>query len=373
MTARIGVLQVLATLDRGGAETQVLEWLKRIDFTEFDICVVGARGQSPELEREIAQLGFEIRYSPRFGLRSLPAYVAWWHRTLSETSRWQVIHAHHTVPAALYLGLARSRGLATIAHSHNVPGLKSLKDLLRWTLQAPLRVLADELLACSNIAGTSMFGQGATVRVLPNGIDVDRFRFNTQAREKTRAALALNADEKVIGHVGSFRPVKNHIRLIEIFTRVLAREPSASLLLIGDGPEKSAVETAVKKNGLSGRVHFLGLRRDVPELLSAMDVLVFPSKSEGLGIALVEAQANGLPCVVSDVVPMEVRLTDLPRLITLDAPDDVWADEIERAIDKNKERDRYADLVADAGYDVRASADTLVSVYSSLAERALRR
>lgn len=365
MNGRIRVLHVLSSLDRGGAETLVVEWLRNLDHSQFELtCVVTDREVPYALEEEVLLLGGKVLRSPRLAVKNLKGYLSWWLSTLRRGT-WDIVHAHYMAPAALYLLLARFAGSFTIAHSHNVGETSTMKGRVRQFLQWPVRLIAEDLVACSADAGRAMFGPGACFRVIANGVDTKRFEFCQEVREQNRSALGLDLATPVVGHVGNFRAVKNHARLLDIHEAVLALRPTARLLLIGDGELRSEIEGEIVARELQDSVMSLGPRSDVPALLSVMDALVFPSESEGLGISLIEAQASGLPSVVSDVVPQEVALTDLIEFQGLGSSDDVWARRVCAALNRSVERNVYPEQVRAHGYDSECSTRSLEEIYKA--------
>ena len=170
-------------------------------------------------------------------------------------------------------------------------------------------------------------------------------------------------DRFVIGHVGRFNPPKNHPFLIRVFAEVLKRDVSAILLLIGTGDGQQEIKTMVETLGITENVLFLGSRSDVPDLLQAMDVFVFPSLYEGLSLATVEAQSAGLPCVLSNQIPAECKMTNNVEFIPLTASPEIWADHI--CGHKGHIRENMFDRIADAGYDIKKNAEWLQNFYLS--------
>lgn len=362
----IRVLQVMATLDRGGAETVVIDWLRHIDRsrTTFDF-IVNNDGGPYVFEEEALRLGARIIRAPRFKLWNLVPYTGWWYQCLRTHTEWRVLHAHHTVPAFAYVSVARLLGRSTIVHSHTSGHPGRIGRWLRSALTRPLSRIAHIRLACSRVAAQWMFGKRARTSLVPNGVELERFQYCPDERIKIRGELGLDA-EFVIGHVGRFTEPKNHIRLLRIFAALLLVEPKAHLVLVGDGELRSHIQREIQSLGLDANVTLAGTRADVPAVLCALDVLLFPSRYEGLPLSIVEAQASGLPCIVSDAVTDEVGLTDLVRFVSLGSADSVWVDALLKA-NRTPRESRVEELRA-AGYDSSQVAQGMMHLYLRLAD-----
>ena len=195
-------------------------------------------------------------------------------------------------------------------------------------LRIPCKLFATHWLACGEAAAINGWGKSAVkkgkVTILPNAINPERFKFNESARREIRAKHGIDEDDFVVGHVGRFYPQKNHEFLINVFSELHKQRANAKLLLLGDGPLQEKIRQEVETLGLTGSVIFAGLQKDPALFYSAMDVFAFPSLWEGLGIALLEAQYNGLPCVVSDVVPKEVEVSNGITRVNLNTSTQEW-------------------------------------------------
>lgn len=218
--------------------------------------------------------------------------------------------------------------------------------------------------ACSEIAGKWMF-KNRNFRVIHNAINVSDFVYNESIRQKVRTQLGLLKDEFVIGHVGRFSYQKNHDFLIDVFNEVHRRLPEAVLILIGDAVEDelylNKAKQKVKELNLVENVRFLGIRNDVPDLMQAMDCFLFPSRFEGLGIVIIEAQTAGLPCYVSSVIPNEVKITNLVDFISLNESPENWAEKIIK--NKNYKRKDISKEIIKAGYDINTEIKKMQKFY----------
>ena len=226
---------------------------------------------------------------------------------------------------------------------------------------------ATDFFACSQKAGEWMF-EGHSFSVLPNAIDAARFTYRPEASKAIRRKLHIDIRACVIGHVGRFHPQKNHGFLIDIFYEFLKHHPESILLLVGDGSGRAAIRRKINRLGISSHVCFTGSRGDVPDLLQAMDVFVFPSHYEGLGISIVEAQAAGLPCLISDTLPAECIVTKhLVVRYDLKKPPDAWAEKITSLLHLPR-KDR-TDEIRQAGYDLAQAAEKLEIFYAEAKRR----
>lgn len=365
----IRVLQSFAGLGRGGAEQLAMNWYRRIDRSRIQFDFVAEHSERTyEHVDEIESLGGRVFFVPRYRFSGLLDYIGAWRRLLAEHPEWSIVHAHHTTPAAIYLTVARTMNRICIAHSHNTDQQRSLKAFMRRALGRPLNLIANQRLACGVAAGRAMFGRGS-FEVVPNSISVEDFEFKSETRDEIRSDLKVGSD-LVVGHVGRFSEVKNHRAIVDVFTRLLLRRPTARLVLVGEGPLRSDIEYLVADRGIAERVEFLGSRDDVNRLMNAMDVLLLPSLYEGLPVTLVEAQANGLPSVISDTITDEVRLTPTIRAVPLAADPDRWVDAIVEAAQVSiLGRAASSATLRGSEYDIGVGVERISQVYEGLARR----
>lgn len=367
MSNPIRVLQVFASLERGGAETSVMSYYRHTDRDRIQYDFVVHTPHRGAFEEEIENLGGRVHRLPRFRWTNLRAYMRAWRELLSCHPGYSMVHGHFFTISVVYLAVASKFGIATISHSHaNVPGLKGM--LIR-AINWPSRRRVDLKAACSTDAARYFYGAGAVRRgevvVINNAIEVERFRFNPAARSAARCSFGLE-DKFVVGHIGRFEYSKNHLFLLDMFAELLRSEPRATLLLVGDGSRRDEIESRIADLGLTESVVLTGVRSDVPDLLQAMDALVVPSLYEGLGIVAVESQAAGLPTIVSDRLPSDVHITSLLEKVPLDAGVAAWADVV---LKHRHDHDRVSPVseIAQAGFDVTTEAPKLERLYLELA------
>ena len=356
----IRVLHIVTYMGRGGLETMIMNYYRQMDRTKVQFDFLVHRDFRADYDDEIERLGGRIyrigRLIPWSGAyqRALDAFFA-------AHPEYRVVHVHQDCLSAVILKAAKKHGVPVrIAHSHNSSQDKNLKYLLKLYYKRQIPTYATALFACGKDAGDWMFG-GKPYTVVNNAIDAAQYRYRQARACEVRQALGIAEEAFVIWHVGRFCPVKNHAFLLDVFDQLHRENERAVLLLVGDGELRSSMEEKAKAMGLEDRVLFTGVRSDVCDLMQAMDVFVFPSLYEGLPVSLVEAQAAGLPCVISDGVPEACMLTDLVQRVDLEESARQWAERILK-VKATVRRDRY-DEIAASGYDIVTNAAWLQQYY----------
>lgn len=364
------VLQVIGSMDCGGAETFIMNLYRQIDKSEVQFDFVVHTSSDMYYQDEIYALGGKIYRAPRFTGINYRAYKAWWRAFFSKHPEYQVVHGHIGSSASIYLGIARKFGRYTIAHSHATHrrGI-SLERLEFALLTHSTRHIANYFMACSRQAGIDRYGQRVVnsnhFKVIKNGIDSRRYAFNSHIRQEVRAAQQITDDVLVIGHVGRFAPEKNHKKVLSVFKVFHQMYPNSVLWLFGTGPLEEKVKFEANDLGLHDAVYFKGLTSEVNRQMQAMDAFLFPSFYEGLGIALVEAQAAGLGCVVSNTIQDEADIkAQLIEKLDLNASDNTWSQALERAVCIPRKDTSHA--VIAAGFDIATVARDLKDFYCSV-------
>ena len=325
----IRVLHVISGMGSGGAEAMIMNWYRNIDRTEvqFDFLL---RSDENIYEDEIKSLGGKVYYMPDFPKRIISNYFKTKEFLKEHAKNYAAIHVHCN--ALIYtniFALAKKYGIEKrIVHSHSTSTKSKLYLPLHLFNKQRVSKLANIFLACSKEAGKWCFK--GSFKIINNSIDVERFKFNPYSRDRIREELGINKEQTVLCHVGRFLPVKNHKKLIGIFETYTKSHPNSTLLLVGTGPLEGEIKKLVEDKGLKN-VLLLGVRKDIPDILSASDYFVFPSVYEGLGISLIEAQTNGLFCIASQTIPRETELTNNIRYLDINDSDDVWTNEINNA------------------------------------------
>jgi glycosyltransferase involved in cell wall biosynthesis len=368
------ILHVLYKLDMGGLEKWLMTLLRHIDRRVYQLDFLVHHPDPGVFDEEAKSYGARVIYCP---------YSPWpWKysrsflRLLRQHGPYDVIHSHLALSGAILL-LAHRAGIpGRIAHSHtdeasrlSRAGLARRVSLFwshRW-----IRHYATTGLAASRVAARGRFGAQWEVdprwRILSCGVDLTPFH-QSYDREQVRRGLGIPPQALVLGNVGRFVAVKNHDFLVEIAAALRQRESNFYLLLVGDGPRRQEMQQRVKDAGLEANVIFTGFRSDLPRLLSAMDAFLFPSLFEGLGLAVVEAQAAGLPCLISTPVPREAEVVpSLVRRLALSESAAAWAEAAlaaVRARDSLPPREEALERVSISGFNVINSIRALERLYA---------
>lgn len=370
MADMIRVLHVLGGTGLGGAESRIMDLYRQMDRQEiqFDFLVHSSavncfREDAPEREpqfydEEIRKLGGHIYVLPKFRVYNYFAYKKAVQDFFRKHHEFRVVQGHMTSTAGIYLPVAKRYGVpVTVAHSRNAGVAKGAKGIATRFFRRNLVQKADYCFACSELAGKDVFGEEAMrqgrVKIIHNAIDAGRFTYNLQKRDEVRARLGLS-DQLVIGHVGRFDYQKNHPYLIDIFAKLCEIRQEAVLLLLGEGSGMENIKEKCHTLGIADKVRFLGNQKQPEDYYQAMDIFLLPSFFEGLPGVLVEAQAAGLRCLVSDTVTREAKATELVIYLSIERPAEDWAKKI--AASASYKRCDTCQMMRDAGFDVTTQA-----------------
>ncbi len=370
MDRRIKLATVAGKMKGGGVESIVMEYMRQLDREKFELWLLVDSDSKCVPEQELADLGVCLIWVPPY------QRIAEYHRALYRLFRdekFDIVHAHINTLNVFPLFAAWRAGVPVrIAHNHSTLGKGETKrNVAKYMLRPFAKVFPTTLCACGSCAGRWIYGSRAPFFVMPNSIDFreDEYRFSDEVRTAAREELGLT-DRFVVGHVGRFTAPKNHKFLVEVFAKIVEKEPKAMLLLIGTGELLSEVKEQAKELGIEDRVIFTGQREDTARLYQAMDVFVFPSLYEGLGLVAIEAQLSGLPVLAADTVPREIIYDDsLVEFLPLSASADVWADkalEMGRRAGNRQDVDVKSSRSVPVGNERYVSAEELGDWYCGL-------
>ncbi len=358
----IRILQVLDKISiDSGVSVVVMNFYRHLDHKKviFDFMVNEDVDLATRLY--IEERGSRIFVMPELKLKNLFKYI----RSLTsffKNSNYLIIHGHVSNSALFYLGLAK-RVPIRIIHSHS----SKLSDVLwkrsrNWILTRFIKCVANEFVACSEEAGQALFGKKKDFLIIDNAIDVVKFLFHAEKRQSVRSELGFS-NEYLIGHVGRFVTVKNHFFILDVFSELYKLNSNARLLLIGDGELKDKIIKQIKVLEISEFVSVLSPSEEIEKYLCAIDVLILPSQFEGLGLIAVEAQAAGLPVLVSEYVPVKVNVTDGVERLKLDKW--IWVESLNMATN-NFDRVNRGKKVQGSVFDISVQSQKLLDYYMKL-------
>ncbi|GGL75099.1 putative glycosyltransferase EpsF [Deinococcus aerolatus] len=371
----IRVLHVVGSMNRGGVETWLMNVLRNVDRNELAFDFMIHKPEAAAYDDEMQALGAG-RYVCKWPTNPL-SYVINFFKIIKDHGPYDAVHSHVHHFSGFVLLLAKFAGIKIrVSHSHNDSSeelvlSRGLRLIYLKTFTQLIKLTSTSGLAASEKAAAALFGEDWKTdgrwKVSFCGIDLKPFR-RPVSRSTVRDSLGVKDGSIVFGHVGRFEDQKNHEFLIDIFSKIKQKMPTAMLLLVGDGELRQKIVSKVIHLNLSESVIFAGLRDDIPTLMTgAMDAFVFPSKFEGLGLAIVEAQAAGLDTFISDNMPHEVNISDNTFLIPLTHRADDWADYI---INNLGYRESTANSKI-AMFDIKNSIASLTKLYNHTLEKPL--
>lgn len=362
---RIKILHVIGIMNYGGAETMIMNLFREIDREIFQFDFLVHRRQKGDYDQEIRELGGEIFTLPEYKIFNLREYRKECRKFFQIHKDYDIVHGHIESCAPVYLAEANRVGIFTIAHCHSTGFQQFFPKHLYNCLTFATRFTADFFLACSKDAGRNRFGNkiisSERFFVFYNGINAENYIYSETRHKNLKKIWGLE-NTLVIGHVGRLAKEKNQAFLIKVFKAVLQKEKKAVLVLVGDGKEKHTLEKMVSEYRLEEKIIFTGNRSDIPDMMNLFDVFVFPSLYEGLGIALIEAQASGLPCIVADTIVDEAIITDQVEVISLADPLCKWGKKVIEAAKSNTRKNTY-EIICNAGFDIKYSVSKLEQMY----------
>lgn len=363
---KIKVLVVISKLRIGGAEKVAADIGVYADKSKFELDYLVFGDDPRDYEALLLKNGCKVICFPEpsenFGnyLKSL--------KKLIKENGYNVIHAHTMFNCGWAMLMGKLCGIPVrISHAHSaLLEERSVKTKLYEVVMRLLILLfSTDLVACGKKAGERLYGKKTFEKkgkLILNGINVKSFKFEAEKRNEIRAQLALSNDF-VIGHAGHIYPVKNQMFLVELMPEILNVKPNAKLLLLGDGPDRAAVEEKVKELGIFDKVILTGNVQNVADYLSAMEVFAFPSLYEGTPLSLIEVQSNGLPCIISDAVPEDVYLTDLVTPLSLEEKQR-WIEKITSAERNNPES--YNEFMQKSEFELSVALNKFYEIYKGV-------
>lgn len=368
ITYPIRVLNLFTIMDRGGAETLVMNFYRNIDRSKIQFDFMVHREERGAYDDEIESLGGRIYRMCPISVNNLYKYKGLLHSFFLEHPEYKIIHSHMSELGYFVFKEAISWNIPVrICHAHNTPVwnsgtfLQKFKRVFRVILAKKIRKLSTDFFACSRDAGKWLYGENQDFTIINNAIDAKKFAYNMSLSNQLKKKFGWS-DKFVIGHVGRFNTQKNHSFLLDIFFSISSEVSNAILVLVGTGDLMDEIKRKARILNIEDKVYFMGSRDDVFNLYQAFDIFLFPSLYEGFGNVLLEAQAAGLESFTSkNVVPSEVYVTNLLHGIALSSSPNEWKNEIlkySQYIRKNT-----YDAIVESGYDINSNTQYLSDFY----------
>lgn len=363
-TKPIRILHMIASLYYGGSQSMVMNLYKNIDRNriQFDFIV-----DHPEYDNYlplVEELGGKVYTMPSFNGANICEVKKAWNNFFDEHQEYKILHSHSRSYASIYIPIAKKHGLKTIIHSHNTSNGSGIKSMMKGIMQFPLRYQADYFFACSYKAGEWLFGKKVTKSsnfyVINNAIDAEKFKFDLKTRNEYRNRFNVE-NKKVLIQVGEFNEQKNHLFTIELLSELLKSDNNYVLFLVGKGELEKQIDEKISKLNIRDSVVKLGFRDDVNKLLQMADYYLMPSKFEGLSVAAIEAQASGIPCLFSDCITKDVKVTNNCKFLPLNIS--MWKNEI---INTTQQHTDTFDEIVKANFDVKKTALELSDFYERI-------
>ena len=360
----IRILHIVTSMNVGGIENFIMNNYRNIDRSRVQFDFLKHRDTHDFYDDEILALGGRIYSIPPINPLRQKHYdkeiAAFFEK---HKSTYRVVHSHINTFSAYPLRIATKIGIPVrIAHSHAVTTCIDLKTPFRIYTKRIINKYITDAFACSKDAGHWLFGNNE-FEVFPNSIDTKKFSFCAEDRELVRNDLKIS-NAYVIGMVANFSSIKNHKFIVNVFYKLLRKIPNSYLVLIGDGETRSDIERQLKRLNIMDNVIFLGLQKNVAKYLQSFDVFVLPSISEGFSISVLEAESVGIPCLLSNGVPKDVKLFNSMNTEFLPINDeDLWVEKIIALKDVQKKSSAHE--ISLTNYDAENSANTLMDFYEA--------
>ena len=338
----IRILQVVNIMDRAGLETMLMNYYRNIDRTKVQFDFLTHRIEKGAYEDEIISMGGKVYHAPRLYPQNYKKYFGFMKAFFMEHPEYKIIHSHIDAMSYFPLQAAKNSGVPVrIAHSHSSKFDRDIKLPIKFIAQKNITKVATINCACGEVAGRFMFHE-RPFKIVRNAVDIEKFKYDSIIGERKRKELGIE-NKFIIGHVGRYCYIKKSN---------------------GKGENQKKIEEKIEKLGLKNKVTLLIDRSDVAELYQAMDIFVMPSLFEGLPVVGIEAQASGMPCLVSNRISKELLITSNIKMINLDKNKEEWAKEImNTSITRNG--NARQELI-DAGYDIVSEAEKLQRWYLNL-------
>lgn len=360
------LLCIVPSMDTGGAETFLMKIYRKLDKTQFQMDFYVGTKKEGFYDKEILSMGGKIYYGVAKSKGLIKSFVNI--RDVVKSEKYDIVLRISQHSLSVIDLLAAKCGGATrliFRSSNSKTGGNLLSHVLHLLFKWLPKRIPNVKIAPSKVAAEFVFGKRSLdkgeVIILNNAIDLNQFAFKQDIRDRIREELNIN-DKLVIGHVGRFAKQKNHEFLIDIFAEIVKIQPNSVLLLVGNGDLLPIIKEKVTKLQLNDKVIFTDVRSDVNHILMGMDIFVFPSFFEGMPNTIIEAQATGLPCVISNTITEEVKITNLVNFMSLNDKAELWAKKTLETVNKYNNRKQYIEILDKAGYNIDTVIEKFINI-----------
>lgn len=358
----IRILHSVSNMDRAGIETMLMNFYRHMDRDLIQFDFLANKPAPGDYDEEIRSLGGRIFVSP--GYKSYPRYLRFMTQLFEKHPEYQIIHTHNGALMLYVLESAKKNGIPIrIAHAHATEIPVGLKNEVKKLIRPMIKYAATDYWGCSDAAGRFYFSEkrwNKANELIHNAINVENFTFNEANRRRIRAQYGFG-DQFVIGHVGRLMAQKNQKKLLDVFAEVHRRNPHTQLVIIGTGELENKLRQQTRELGIEDSVTFTGVLGNVNEWYSVFDAFVMTSLYEGLPVVAIEAQAADLPCILTDTITPEVKITKNVQFLGLHDQPLKWANAILEK--KPAKRVSRGEELRKAGYDIRSEAKRMQELY----------
>lgn len=369
MNEPIRILNLFTIMNRGGAETMVMNYYRAIDKSKIQFDFMVHRQERGAYDDEIEAMGGRIfRMCPIYP-QNLFKYQQLLKTFFDNHPEYRILHSHMSELGYFAFKEAIKHGVPVrICHAHSSPNFKietfkeKLKVIPREILARRMRKLSTDFFVCSKIAGNWLFGRKNESKfiMMNNAVNAVSFAYDEKIANKIKSEMKWK-DKIIVGHVGRLIAAKNHTFLIDVFQLFHLKHPNSILVLVGDGDQRENICNKIKKLNLEDSIILLGFRSDTANLYQAFDIFVFPSLYEGLPVSLIEAQSAGLSCIVSDTISTQAQILPSYTILSLNASPEIWVNEMEKHL--NDKRVNTTENIKKAKFDIYSNAEWLTNFY----------
>lgn len=370
MVRKVKILHVVGGMNVGGTETMLMNLYRKLNTNvQFDF--ISYYDKDAYYDDEIKRLGGQVIRIDSPNKIGMIKSIKNLCEVIKENGPYNAVHAHTLFNCGVAMIAARLSGIKVrVSHAHT--NLDNTKNIIRkiyvWCMRKTINLFSTDCIACSESAGKYLFGENITsskkYKLLPNYVDYKKY-LNCSDTKSVRQELGIKDDDIVVGHIGRFVEAKNHKFLLEVVSEMIILNNKVKLILAGDGELRKDMECYAEELGIKENVYFLGIRKDIDKILNNLDIFIFPSIYEGLGLVMIEAQSAGIPCLVSEAIQKEADLDiGLVKQINLNDKKELWIKEAFELIEnKNKNKKQILSAIKNKGYDLDNIINKLLEIY----------